>query len=53
LTLSQKGRQINASRAGTVEAAVQRAMASIPAAKLLAAEAVLKKLALELVPSGG
>jgi DNA-binding MarR family transcriptional regulator len=53
LTLSPKGRQINGRRAGTVEAAVQRAMASIPAAKLAAAEDVLKKLALELVPSGG
>jgi DNA-binding MarR family transcriptional regulator len=48
LTLSPIGRQINGRRAGTVEAAVQRAMSSIPAAKLRAAEEVLKKLAFEL-----
>lgn len=48
LTLTPLGRQINARRAGTVEAAVQRALAAVPPAKLQAAEAVLKLLAAEL-----
>ena len=48
LTLRPIGRQINARRAGTVEAAVQRVMASVPADRLRAAEQVLKALATEL-----
>ena len=48
LTLSPIGRQINARRAGTVEAAVQRALAAVPAEKLRIVEDVLKALALEL-----
>lgn len=48
LTLSPIGRQINARRAGTVEAAVQRALATVPAEKLRIVEDVLKALALEL-----
>lgn len=48
LTLTPIGRQINARRAGTVEAAVQRAMASLPNATLRSAEDVLKRLAAEL-----
>jgi len=51
LTLSPIGRQIDARRAGTVEAAVQRAMASLPRATLRSAERVLKALAVELDPT--
>ena len=53
LRLSPLGRQINSRRAGTVESAVQRAMASLPSATLRSAEEVLKKLALELDSSEG
>jgi len=48
LTLTPLGRQVNARRAGTVEAAVHRALAVVPPAKLRAAEEVLKQLAAEL-----
>lgn len=51
LTLMPLGRQINTRRAGTVEAAVQRAMAAMPMAKLRATEEVLKLLASELEAS--
>jgi DNA-binding MarR family transcriptional regulator len=47
LTLTSLGRQLNARRAGTVEAAVQRALVRVPHAKLEAAEEVLKRLAAE------
>lgn len=50
LTLSPLGRQINMRRAGTVEAAVQKAMASLPAATLRATEEALKALAMNLEP---
>ena len=53
LTVTPIGRQINVRRAGTVEAAVQRAMATVPAVKLRAAEEVLKLLAQELAASDG
>jgi DNA-binding MarR family transcriptional regulator len=48
LTLTPAGRQINARRAGTVEAAVQRALAQVPPSKLGAIEDVLKLIATEL-----
>ncbi|HKO49959.1 MAG TPA: MarR family transcriptional regulator [Polyangiaceae bacterium] len=48
LALSPLGRRINARRAGTVEAAVQRTLVTVPPAKLRAIEEVLKKLAREL-----
>ena len=48
LTLSPIGRQINTRRAGTVEAAVQRALATVSPEKLRVVEDVLKALALEL-----
>jgi MarR family transcriptional regulator, organic hydroperoxide resistance regulator len=48
LSLSPIGRQINARRAGTVEAAVQRAISSISSDKLRVVEEALKVLADEL-----
>ena len=48
LALSPLGRQINARRAGTVEAAVQRALSTVPPEKLRVVEEALKKLAREL-----
>ena len=48
LTLSPLGRQINVRRAGTVEAAVQRALSTVTPEKLRIIEEALKKLALEL-----
>lgn len=53
LTLSPIGRQINSRRAGTVEAAVQRAMGALPSETLRSAEEVLKRIALELDSSDG
>jgi len=50
LKLTPMGRQINGRRAGTVEAAVQHAMASLPQATLRAAERALKAIAAELDP---
>lgn len=54
LTLTPIGRQINARRAGTVEAAVQRAMASQSPEKLRVVENLLRTLAreLETTPEG-
>lgn len=48
LKLTPIGRQINSRRAGTVEAAVQRAMASQSPEKLRVVEAMLRALAQEL-----
>jgi DNA-binding MarR family transcriptional regulator len=48
LTLAPLGRQINARRAGTVEAAIQRALATVKPGELRVVEDVLKTLALEL-----
>jgi len=48
LALSPLGRQINARRAGTVEASVQRVLSTVTSEKLRVVEEVLKKLALEL-----
>lgn len=48
LTLSPIGRQVNARRAGTVEAAVQRAMAGQSPEKLRIVEEMLRALAEEL-----
>jgi DNA-binding MarR family transcriptional regulator len=48
LTLSPLGRQINARRAGTVEAAVQRALSTVTPEKLRVLEEALKNLAHEL-----
>ena len=52
LTLTPAGRQINARRAGTVEAAVQRALSLVPPTKLEATEELLKLLAAELDVAG-
>jgi len=49
LRLSPIGRQINTRRAGTVEAAVERALAKLSPEKLRVVEEVLKALADELV----
>jgi DNA-binding MarR family transcriptional regulator len=48
LTLTTKGRGINARRAGTVEAAVRRTLDSMPGSRLEAAREVLRRLAEEL-----
>jgi DNA-binding MarR family transcriptional regulator len=48
LTLSAAGKRMNARREGTVEAAVQRALARTSKARLNATEAMLKALADEL-----
>ena len=48
LTLSAAGKRMNSQREGTVEAAVQRALARTTKARLLATEALLKALADEL-----
>jgi DNA-binding MarR family transcriptional regulator len=48
LTLSAAGKRMNAQREGTVEAAVQRALARTTKARLRATEAMLKALADEL-----
>ena len=48
LTLTARGRAINAKRAGTVEASVQRLLASTKASKLESARQVLRDLAEEL-----
>ncbi len=52
LTLSPIGRQINARRAGTVEAAVQRVLANLAPEKLSVVEEVLKALADALATGG-
>lgn len=46
--LAARGREINASRAGTVEQAVRRTLATLPDAKVSAAREVLEALAHEL-----
>jgi len=48
LTLTGKGRAINRSTAGTVEAGVRRMLASMPDADLEASERVLRRLAEDL-----
>lgn len=45
LTLTDKGRRVTASRSGTVEALVSRALARLPRAKVAATEEVLRTLA--------
>lgn len=47
-SLTAKGRMLDAAQAGTVEAAVRRALASIPERKLAAARDVLEAVAREL-----
>jgi DNA-binding MarR family transcriptional regulator len=47
LSLTAKGRRLNAKHRGTVEAAVKRALADIPPSDLWAAERVLQRLAAE------
>ncbi len=48
LTLTEKGRAINRSTAGTVEAGVRRTLSAMPDADLAAAERVLRRLAADL-----
>ena len=48
LTLTEKGRAINRSTAGTVEAGVRRMLSSMPDADLAASERVLRRLAADL-----
>jgi hypothetical protein len=48
LTLTDKGRAINRSTAGTVEAGVRRMLSSMSAADLAASERVLRRLAADL-----
>jgi hypothetical protein len=48
LTLTEKGREINRSTAGTVEAGVRRMISSMPEADLAASERVLRRLAADL-----
>ncbi|HET9792947.1 MAG TPA: MarR family transcriptional regulator [Thermoanaerobaculia bacterium] len=48
LTLTEKGKAINRSTAGTVEAGVRRMLDSMPAADLAASERVLRRLAADL-----
>jgi DNA-binding MarR family transcriptional regulator len=48
LTLTDKGRELDALRSGTVEAAVRRGLAKIPRHRLKAAREVLRVLATEL-----
>ncbi|MSP58775.1 MAG: MarR family transcriptional regulator [Myxococcales bacterium] len=50
--LTARGRELDAQRAGTVEAAVRRALARVPAEKILIAQAVLQVLATELESDG-
>jgi MarR family transcriptional regulator, organic hydroperoxide resistance regulator len=50
LRLSDKGRRLNKATSGTIESKVQRALASVPAAKVAASKSVLEALAAELVP---
>jgi MarR family transcriptional regulator, organic hydroperoxide resistance regulator len=53
LTLSSAGKRLNAQREGTVEAAVERALARAGKARLSATEGVLKALADELSAQSG
>lgn len=48
LSLTAKGRKLNGGRAGTVEAAVRRALAALPASRIEAASELLRALASEL-----
>lgn len=48
LELTQRGRQLNQERAGTIEARVARALAKLPASEVKAAQKVLEALAREL-----
>jgi DNA-binding MarR family transcriptional regulator len=48
LTLTEKGKAINRSTAGTVEAGVRRMLTSMPDADLTGSERVLRRLAAEL-----
>jgi DNA-binding MarR family transcriptional regulator len=48
LRLSAKGRRMDRETSGTVEACVRKTLASLPHAKIDAARAVLRRLAIEL-----
>lgn len=48
LTLTEKGRAIDAARGGTVEASVRRALGKLPARSVATAREVLERLAAEL-----
>jgi DNA-binding MarR family transcriptional regulator len=53
LALTVRGQRINKDSRGTVEAAVQRALASLPASKVRAARQVLEAIADELTHEDG
>lgn len=48
LTLTEKGRGVDAARGGTVESSVRRALAKLPARSVATAREVLERLAAEL-----